>query len=353
MGMCKRSFKGIAAGLAALAAVGMMTGCGMSSGGDSKASSGSGQKVELKLAYQLPSEHHLSKSLEKFAKQVNEKSKGSIDIKVYPAGQLYNDQNINDALMSGGLDIGMNSTARWSMAVPQLKVLDLPFVLTSYEATGNALDGDLGKALGAEIEKKGVHPLIWADYGYVQFCNNAKKIEKPEDFLGLKMRSYSEISADVMQALGASPTTMSSSEVYMAMKNGTIDGQSSGQTAILSRKIYEVAKYLTVANSSYVEFLVAINSNSWNKLSKEQQQIITECAKETQEEIRKEAKAEDERCIDELRKKGMDVYEVPAGEIHLWQEATAPVIAKFEQEQGEEGKKLVEYCLAASKAAEK
>lgn len=64
MGMCKRSFKGIAAGLAALAAVGMMTGCGMSSGGDSKASSGSGQKVELKLAYQLPSEHHLSKSLE-------------------------------------------------------------------------------------------------------------------------------------------------------------------------------------------------------------------------------------------------------------------------------------------------
>lgn len=68
----------------------------------------------------------MSKSVEKFAKEVNERSKGQIDIKVYPAGQLYNDQNMNDALMSGGLDIGMNSTARWSMVVPALKVLDMP-----------------------------------------------------------------------------------------------------------------------------------------------------------------------------------------------------------------------------------
>lgn len=110
-----------------------MAGCGMSSGGDKKAGGAAGQKVELKLAYQLPSDHHLSKSIEKFAKEVNERSKGSIDVKVYPAGQLYNDQNMNDALMSGGLDIGMNSTARWSMVVPAMKVLDLPFVLTSYQ----------------------------------------------------------------------------------------------------------------------------------------------------------------------------------------------------------------------------
>lgn len=352
MGMFKRSHKVVLAGLAALAVMGIMTGCGMS-GGDKKAAaaSGNGQKVELKMAYQLPAEHHLSKSVEKFAKEVQERSKGQIEIKMYPAGQLYNDQNMNDALMSGGLDIGMNSTARWSMVVPALKVLDMPFVLTSYSAVDNALDGDLGKSLDQEMEKKGVHPLIWADYGYVQFCNNVKKIEKPEDFQGMKIRSYSETSADIIQALGASPTTMSSSEVYMAIKNGTIDGQSSGQTAILSRKIYEVAKYLTVTNNSYVEFLVAMNDNSWKKLTPEQQKIITDTAKEIQDEIRKETKAEDERCLKELEAKGMDVYVIPKDEIHLWQEATAPVVAKFEQEQGDFSKKLVDDCLKASAAA--
>ena len=352
MGMFKRSHKVVLAGLAALAVMGIMTGCGMS-GGDKKAAAASGnvQKVELKMAYQLPAEHHLSKSVEKFAKEVQERSNGQIEIKMYPAGQLYNDQNMNDALMSGGLDIGMNSTARWSMVVPALKVLDMPFVLTSYSAVDNALDGDLGKALNQEMEKKGVHPLIWADYGYVQFCNNVKKIEKPEDFQGMKIRSYSETSADIIQALGASPTTMSSSEVYMAIKNGTIDGQSSGQTAILSRKIYEVAKYLTVTNNSYVEFLVSMNDNSWKKLTPEQQKIITDTAKEIQDEIRKETKAEDERCLKELEAKGMDVYVIPKDEIHLWQEATAPVVAKFEQEQGDFGKKLVDDCLKASAAA--
>ena len=311
MGMFKGSYKkAAAAGLAALVLTGLMAGCGMSSGGDKKAGGAAGQKVELKLAYQLPSDHHLSKSIEKFAKEVNERSKGSIDVKVYPAGQLYNDQNMNDALMSGGLDIGMNSTARWSMVVPAMKVLDLPFVLTSYQAVDNALDGDLGKALSEQLEKKGVRPLIWADYGYVQFTDNVRPLEKPEDFQGLKMRSYSEISADVLKALGASPTTMSSSEVYMGIKNGTIDGQSSGQTAILSRKIYEVSKYMTVANSSYVEYLVAINANSWKKLSPDQQKIITDVSKEIQNEIREETAGQlynDQNMNDALMSGGLDI----------------------------------------------
>ena len=346
----KKGAKWIAAGLACLA----LAGCGMSGSGNKPASSAaaskaaSGQKVELKLAYQLPAEHHLSKSLEKFAKIVNEKGKGSLEIKVYPAGQLYNDQNMNDALMSGGLDIGMNSCARWAMVVPQLKVLDLPFVLTTYEAVGNALDGDLGKLLEAEVEKKNVHPLMWADYGYVQFANNKKKIEKPEDFQGLKIRSYSEISAEIIKALGASPTTMSAAEVYMAIKNGTIDGQTSGQTAMLSRKMYEVAKYMTVTNHSYVEYLVAINANTWKKLSPDQQKLLTDTAAEIEKEIRSETKAEDERCLKEIAEKGMDVYQIPQDQIGAWQEATLPVREKFISEMGETGKKMVDYCLAAS-----
>ena len=244
MGMFKRSHKVVLAGLAALAIAGVMTGCGMS-GGDQKqaAASGNGQKVELKLAYQLPAEHHLSKSVEKFAKEVNERSKGQIDIKVYPAGQLYNDQNMNDALMSGGLDIGMNSTARWSMVVPALKVLDMPFVLTSYSAVDNALDGDLGKALNQEMEKKGVHPLIWADYGYVQFCNNVKKIEKPEDFQGMKIRSYSETSADIIQALGASPTTSSIASGRAATMRGS-------DPTTNSRRPLRVLRRPTLSNSA-------------------------------------------------------------------------------------------------------
>ena len=109
----------------------------------------------------------------------------------------------------------------------------------------------------------------------------------------------------------------------MAIKNGTIDGQSSGQTAILSRKIYEVCKYFTTTNHSYVGYLLAINDNSWKKLSPDQQKLVNEVAKEIRDEIRKETKSEDERCLKELAAKGMDVYTVPADEVKLWQDATA------------------------------
>lgn len=342
-----KSKKIIAAGLAAFAAAGMVAGCGLS-GKSSGGGAAAGQKVELKLAYHLPVEHHLSKSIEKFAKEVGTRTNGSVEIKTYPAGQLYTDKSMNDAILSGGLDMGLNSVAMWSTVVPAMNIMEVPFLLPTYEAADNAIDGDLGKVLSEELEKKGVHPLMWADYGFVQYCNNTKEIRTPADFSGLKIRSYGQLASETIEALGGAPTTMGSGEVYMAMKNGTIDGQTSGQTAILSRKIYEVSKYMTVTNHVFIEFILAVNDNSWKKLSPDQQKTVTEVANEIRDEIRKETKGEDERCLQELRDKGMNVYEVPADEIKLWQDATASVREKFIVDNGEMGQRLVDDCLKAA-----
>lgn len=346
--MFTKSKKIICAGLAALAIAGIASGCGLS-GGQPSSKDKAGQKVELKLAYHLPVEHHLSKSIEKFAKEVNARTNGSVEIKTYPAGQLYTDKSMNDAILSGGLDMGLNSVAMWSTVVPAMNIMEVPFLFPNYTAIDNALDGDMGKVLSEELEKKGVHPLMWADYGFVQYCNNAKEIQIPADFTGLKIRSYGQLASETIEALGGAPTTMGSGEVYMAIKNGTIDGQTSGQTAILSRKIYEVSKYMTVTNHVFIEFLLAVNDNSWKKLSPEQQKTVSEVAHEIQSEIRTETKTEDERCLDELRKEGMEIYEVPADQLKLWQDATATVREKFIADNGELGQRLVDDCLAASK----
>ena len=90
-----------------------------------------GGTVELKLAYHLPESHYLAQGMERFAARVKERSGGSIVIKTYPAGQLFTDKSMNDAILSGGLDMGLNSTAMWTTVVPALNVLDVPFVLNS------------------------------------------------------------------------------------------------------------------------------------------------------------------------------------------------------------------------------
>lgn len=347
----KNAKKMILAGMAALAIAGMAAGCGLS-GNKSEAKpaeGGAAQKVELKLAYHLPVEHHLSKSIEKFAAEVGKRTNGSVEIKTYPAGQLYTDKSMNDAIMSGGLDMGLNSVAMWSTVVPAMNIMEVPFLLPSYAAADNALDGDLGKVLTEELEKKGIKPLIWADYGFVQYCNNTKEVKVPADFAGLKIRSYGQLASETIEALGGAPTTMGSGEVYMAMKNGTIDGQSSGQTAILSRKIYEVSKYMTVTNHVFIEFILAVNDNSWKKLSADQQKVVTEVANEIRDEIRKETQSEDERCLKELAEKGMEIYTITADDLKLWQDATAGVREKFIKDNGELGQRLVDDCLKASK----
>lgn len=325
----------------------VLAGCGASkSAGGGQAADG---KTELKLAYHLPVDHHLSKSMEKFAKRVEEKSGGKLTVKTYPAGQLYTDKSMNDAIMSGGLDMGLNSTAMWTTVIPALNVLDVPFLLPNYDSVAKAIDGGLGKTLEAEFEKKGVKNLIWADYGYVQFANNKRPLTKPEDFAGLQLRGYGQIPAETIKALGASPVTMGSAEVYMAIQRGTIDGQTSGTTAMFARKIYEVAKYLTITNHAFCEFSLAMNKAKWDSLSPEQQKALAEAAKEIRDEIRKETKAEDEKTTEALKQAGMEVFTVPAADVAKWQAATMSVRENFIKDNGELGQKVVDECLKASK----
>ena len=326
--------------VAALAAAMALTvaGCG---GGDKKAD----QKVTLKMATALPSSHPLVKAMDVLKNKANEKSKGSVTIQIYPAGQLYNDKNMNDAIISGGIDMGLNTVGRWATIVPAMDIFDVPFIFPSYEKVDKAIDSGLGEKLGSELMKKGVRPLIWADYGFVQYANNKKLVKTPADFDGLKIRGYSKYSAETIKAMGASSVNMGSSEVYMGIQRGTIDGQTSGTTAMRDRKMYEVHKYLTVTNHASPEFIVAINEKSYSKLNADQKKALDAAAIEVRDMIRANAKAEDLKALADLKAKGMEVYEVPENELQAWRDATKPVWDLFIKENGKFGQELIDICV--------
>lgn len=339
-----KMMKKMTAAALAAAVVLAMAGCGGSGDKAPAKSAGGDQAVTLKLAAALPTSHPLVQAMEQLKTKAAEKSGGTITINIYPAGQLFNDKNMNDALISGGIDMGLNTVGRWASIVPAMDVFDVPFLFPSYEKVDQAIDSGLGEKLGAELEKKGVRPLIWADYGFVQFANNGKLITKPEDFQGMKIRGYSKFSSETINALGASSVTMGSSEVYMGIQRGTIDGQTSGTTAMRDRKMYEVLKYMTVTNHASPEFIVAMSQKSYDKLSDNQKKALDEACKEVQQSIRDNAKAEDLKALDDLKAKGMEVYVVPESELPAWQAATRPVWDQFIAETGDLGKELIDIC---------
>lgn len=327
---------------AAMVAVMALAAAGCGGSGDKKAAEGG--KVTLKMATALPASHPLVKAMDVLKTKTAEKTKGSVEIAIYPAGQLYNDKNMNDALMQGGIDMALNSVGRWASIVPAMDIFDVPFLFPSYEKVDHAIDNGLGDKLGGELLKKGVRPLLWADYGFVQFANNKRPVKSPADFAGLKIRGYSKYSSETIKALGASTVTMGASEVYMGIQRGTIDGQSSGTTAMRDRKMYEVHKYLTVTNHASPEFIVAINEKSYNKLNADQKKALDEAASEVRDQIRANAKKEDLKALDDLKAKGMEVYEVPESEIGAWRQATAHVWDMFVKENGKLGQELIDIC---------
>lgn len=317
----------------------LVVGCG----GDNKKAGGN-EKVTLKMATALPQSHPLVKAMYSLKDKAAEKSKGTVEINIYPAGQLYNDKNMNDAVISGGIDMGLNTVGRWASIVPAMDIFDVPFLFPSYDKVDKAIDGGLGEKLGAELHKKGVRPLIWADYGFVQFGNNKKIIKSPADFEGLKMRGYSKYSSETIKAFGGSSVTMGASEVYMGIQRGTIDGQSSGTTAMRDRKMYEVHKYLTVTNHASPEFVVAINEKTYKKLNSDQQKALNDAANEIRDNLRANAKKEDLQALEDLKAKGMEVYVVPESELDTWRAASKPVWDIFIKENGKMGQELIDIC---------
>ena len=132
------------------------------------------RKVVIKLAHNLPVTNHMARGMEAFAKKVEERSKGAITVQIFPSGQLYNDKSMNDAIMRGGVQMGLNSTAMWASVIPAMEIFDVPFMFPDYDKIKKALDSGVGEKLNAEMEKKGAKVLFWVDYGFVQFANNKK-----------------------------------------------------------------------------------------------------------------------------------------------------------------------------------
>lgn len=300
------------------------------------------QEATIRLAYNLPQSHHISKGVEEFAKKVTERSGGKVKVQVYPAGQLLSDKEMNQAILTGGVEMGVNSATLWASVVPAMGIFDVPFSFPSYDLAGKALSGEIGKKLNAEMEKKGAKVLIYADYGYAQFANNVKPLTKPDDFKGLKIRSIGHIPSAMIQAYGAAPVFMGAGEVYTALQRKTIDGATSGTTAMVQRKYDEVSKYLTIVNYSYLEFLLAVNKKYWDALPPKTQELLTTTAKETEDWIRSQAEQEDKATAEQLKQKGMEVFVVPESEIPAWKEAAKPAWDEYLKISGDLGKQMIE-----------
>jgi len=231
-----------------------------------------------------PFGHMASAGMYVFKKCVEEYSGGSIEVKLYPAGQLGDAKSLleqtKEGIIQGCMSIPSGLIA--GTYYPDFYIFDVPYLFPNSTVAWRVLNPstDFFKKISDALAKNtGLRVLDLGIEGQRHFTNNVRPIRKPSDLKGLKIRTM-EVPAhmELVKALGGSPIPVSWLELYTALQTGVVDGEENPLSNIEYMKFYEVQKYLTLDGHITLLDAFVINNKWFESLSGENKKIILQAA---------------------------------------------------------------------------
>jgi TRAP-type transport system periplasmic protein len=267
--------------------------------------------------------------MEKFAEIVEKNSGGKMKVQVFPGGALGSDQANVSALQGGTLEMASMNSGIFASLVKDFAIYDFPFLFGNPKEADAVVDGPFGQGLHKKLEEKGLVGLAYYELGFRELTNSKRPIQKVEDIAGLKLRVIpNPINVDWVKALGANPTPLPFPELYAALEQGAVDGQENPVATIKGAKLNEVQKYMTLTNHQYNPQSVVISKKFWDGLSAPEKKILQDAANESAGYQRTQSRAQLQSGLEDLKKGGMQVTELPAAEVTKLREKMKPVIDK-------------------------
>jgi len=274
---------------------------------------------------------------ENWAEEVRERTKGRINIKVYPNSILVGGDQTREfsALRQGVIDMAVGAGISWSAQVKEFNVFSLPFLIPTNKVADAVVAGPVGDMIFARLRELGVEPLAWGDSAFRVVANAKHPIRKPEDLKGLKLRTIgSPLFTDLYTAMGANPTQMSLSDMMAALPTGAIDGVDNSLEGYQLLKLASLKqKYLTFLNYCWEPAVLSVNREVWNGWSRDDQEVVRRVAVEQglkmREIKRKGVSDHDDSTVKELTRQGVEVVQLTPAELASFRQATRPVYEKW------------------------
>ena len=294
------------------------------------------QTRTIKFANQNAKGHPIVLGMERFAELVAKKSGGRLKVQVFPGGALGSDQANVSALQGGTLEMASMNSGIFASLVKDFAIYDFPFLFGNPKEADAVVDGPFGQNLHRKLEDKGLVGLAYYELGFRELTNSRRPVRKVEDIAGLKLRVIpNPINVDWVTALGANPTPLPFPELYAALEQKAVDGQENPVATIKGAKLYEVQKYLTMTNHQYNPQSVVVSKRFWDTLAPADRRILREAAQESATYQRTQSRAMLQSGVEDLRKAGMEITELPPAEVAKLREKMKPVIAKHSASVGE------------------
>jgi TRAP-type transport system periplasmic protein len=271
------------------------------------------QDKKVKLVFSVnavPGDAHYEAML-KFKEVAEAKSNGSITVDTYHSGSLFKQDQELAAVKSGQADIVYMSASWLSEGSPWISMFSAGYMFKSYDHMTKTFNGEIGKEVFDKVAKEqGIRPLSAFYLGTRQVnLVKDKEVKVPADLKGVNLRMPNSDSWLFLgKALGANPTPIAFSELYMALQTGTVDGQDNPLPTVKSAKFYEVTKSITITNHLVDSVWPTINEGKWKSLSENQKKVVLEATEEARKVCDKLNNDREAELIQFFKDKGLKVY---------------------------------------------
>lgn len=316
-----------------------MTACGAapasqapneSSAKTSSASTGEGEKYVLKFALQNGENHPLCQSVAKFGEILSEKTNGRITLELYYSAALGDKATTVQGMQTGTIDGAMlMSGVIADYGCDQLRVFTLPYLFDSVAHARTFEKSDAGKDLLGTVQSSGSKMVCVGAYqeSARNYFFKDKEVRTPADMKNLQIRCQEgSVYYDSVEALGAYAESVAFSELYSALQSGVVDGAEQPLSGFVNNAFQEISKYYVMDQHEISPNLILLSEITWNKLSAEDQAIVTEAFNESVSFFEELSDAKDTEYLQTVKDSGVEVIDVDVAE---WQKACASVYDKY------------------------
>ncbi len=266
-------------------------------------------KLKWAHVYETPEPYHTEAlwAAQEIAKRTNNK----YQIEVFPASQLGNENQINEALTLGTVDIIYTGVAFAGSIHKPIAISNAPFILRDFDHWKAYRDSKLFTDIAAGYEQKTKHKVTALTYYGQRHLTANKAINKPEDMKGMKLRvPPAPLFLMFTKSVGANATPIAFAEVYLALQQGTVDGQENPLPTIMAKKFYEVQSHIMLSGHITESLLSIVGGHVWNKLNADEKAAFADVLKTAASRATDKIRASEQTLAAEFRKLGKTVVEV-------------------------------------------
>lgn len=304
------------------------------------------KKLNVKFGTVAPSGTPWADTLDEIKKKVDKESKGEIKIKNYLGGQLGGELEILNGIRRGRIQGGGITSAALGSVIPELNVLEIPFIFDSYEEADFILDNYLLTPFKDLFKKKGLIFVSWAENGWRNIGLKSKIVKKPSDLEGVKVRSQeSKAHLAFWKKVKANAVPIAVPEVLSALNTGVVEGFDNTALFTLAAEWHTGIKYYTVTEHIYQPAAVVYSARFWKKIKPEQQKILLGEGNLMAPPARAAVRALGGELIEVLKSLGITVYELTDAERNSFKSSVAGIQAEIVKELGGESQKIYDLLL--------